>query len=98
MQLPANAKLFGIERFIEYADKHNIYVEKETYNIVTKHAKRTSMKDVTEHGVVPHKTSKKEEICEVMSAYVYNQRGQRINGTLICYGGKRIRFDANERY
>jgi hypothetical protein len=41
---------------------------------------------------------KKEEICEVMSAYVFNQRGQRINGTLICYEGKKIRFDANEKY
>jgi hypothetical protein len=56
------------------------------------------MKDVTEHGVVPVPHRKKEEICEVMAAYIVNQRGQRVNGTLICYGGKRIRFSAGEKY
>ena len=98
LQLPENAKVFGVERFMEYAEKHNICVDRNSYKIVEKHAKKTSMKDINTHGVVPHKNLNKKELCEVMTAYVVNQRGQRINGFLICYGGKRIRFDANEKY
>ena len=95
----ANAPLqYGVERMNAYAKDHGFNVVEGSYQVVKKHQKKTSMKDIDAYGHQRQTgSSRSEELCEILKVSTVRRDGKVIEGYLVGYASG-IRFDANEKY
>lgn len=88
--------VYGKERMETYAKEHGFNVVDDSYQVVKKHHKKTSMK-LDPNGQI-RKNSHADEMCEILKVTTYRRDGDLIEGFLVGYPEKGIRFDANEKY
>ena len=96
VELSADARLFGERRMIEYAQKHGFTPYLGTYRIVKKHAAHCP-KEIGPYGRT-RKSSEKEEYCEIMRVVALRKGRQPVEGYLVGYSTKGIRFNAGTSY
>lgn len=91
-----DAKLFGEGRMLAYAEKHGFTPYPGTYRIVKKHSSHTP-KEIGPYGRV-RTSSGKQEFCEVLKVVAIRKGRTPVEGYLVGYSSKGIRFDANAKY
>ena len=96
VELSPDAQLFGERRMLEYAQKHGFTPYLGTYRIVKKRAAHCP-KVIGPYGRT-RKSSEKEEYCEIMKVVALRKGRQPVEGYLVGYSSKGIRFDANAKY
>ena len=96
VNLGQDAKLFGEARMLEYANKHGYTPYAGTYKIVKKHSPK-SPKEIGPYGRV-RTSSESEQFCEVLKVVVIRKGRTPVEGYLVGYATKGIRFDANAKY
>lgn len=90
------AKLFGEGRMVRYATKHGFTLYPGTYRIVKKHSS-PALKEIGPYGRV-RTSSEQEEFCEIIKVAVLRKGRCPVEGYLVGYASKGIRFDAHTKY
>ena len=96
VNLGQDAKLFGEKRMLEYAEKHGYTPYLGSYKIVKKHPTHPP-KEIGPYGRV-RTSSEKEQLCEVLKVVIIRKGRMPVEGYLVGYSSKGIRFDANAKY
>lgn len=87
---------YGLLKMRNYALGHGFEVIGD-YKVVKAHEKKNKMKDIFAHGR-KRISSSIEGVCEVLKVSLSRRGRESVQGYLVAYPGKSIRFDVRARY